>query len=383
MRRYWHVLLLAGWAVACFLRFAPHGGYSWHYFSAGSAALFGGGPAGGLRLYADHPQLQIGPLAFAAAEGLRLLGPHAGVVAAEVAATLLGLYVLQETVRVALLIRPGLAARPAALRATVLVGGGVFLVGWTELAVAFTHLDDALALALSLAAVRAALRGRPVLVGVLIGLATDAKPWALVFLPLALALPARTWWRAAAGAAVTVASAWLPFVLGDSQTTAAMQYTIRTMPGSALRVLGVRAPRTPWWDRSAQLLLGWALAAASVARGRWPAVILLGVGARIALDPADHGYYTAGILLGALLWDLTGTRRPVPAWTVLSFAALTAVHSLTHDSAVLGALRLGLVVAFSAVILAGPPWRGTVPEDAEPGPVPTGPGDRLPCPTCR
>ena len=109
--------------------------------------------------------------------------------------------------------------------------------------------------------------------------------------------------------------------------------------------------------------------AATVWRGRWPAVILLGVGARIALDPADWGYYTAGVLVGTLLWDLVGTPRPMPLWTVTSFAALTAVHAVTKDGSVLGLLRLSLVIAFSAAILFGPPWRSRVPSAARPGVV--------------
>ncbi|MCL2582671.1 MAG: hypothetical protein FWE35_09470, partial [Streptosporangiales bacterium] len=200
----------------------------------------------------------------------------------------------------------------------------------------------------------------------------------LVFLPLVLTLAVRSWARASASALAVVAAAWLPFVIADPHTVAAMHYTIRNLPGSALRALGVRASRTPWWDRSAQLLAGWALAAASVARGRWPAIILLGVGARIALDPADHGYYTAGVLLGAFLWDMTGTRVPVPRWTVISFTALTAVHAVSADSPLLGLLRLGLVVAFTAVILLGPPW-GRRARAA----VPVLPEHRLPCPACR
>jgi hypothetical protein len=58
--------------------------------------------------------------------------------------------------------------------------------------------------------------------------------------------------------------------------------------------------------------------------------------------------------VGALLWDMVGTPRPIPLWTVISFAALTAVHAITNDSAVLGLLRLSLVIAFSATILLGP-----------------------------
>ena len=130
-----------------------------------------------------------------------------------------------------------------------------------------------------------------------------------------------------------------------------MRFTIRNLPGSALRALGVNTRRTPSWDRPAQLTVGWILAALAVGRRRWPAVILLGVGARIALDPADHGYYTAGIMVGALLWDMLGTRRPLPLWTVTSFAALSALHAVIKDSALLGQTRLGLVVAFTIVIL--------------------------------
>ena len=352
------MVVLGCWTLACFARFAPHGGFSWHYFTLGSAVLFGGAPTGGLHIYAHYPQLQIGPAAFIAAQVLRQLGPHQGVFVTELAATVLGLYVLHELTRIALLVRPDLAWRPIALRVTVLAGGAVFLAGWTELAATFTHLDDVLALTLALLAVRAAIEERPVLVGLLLGLATDSKPWALVFLPIVLTLTFRSWGRAAVSALVTVAAAWLPFVIADPNTiAAASHYAIRNLPGSALRALGVSAPRTPSWDRMAQLLTGWALAAAGVARRRWPAVILLGVGARIALDPADHGYYTAGVLLGALLWDLTGMTVPVPLWTVTSYAALSAVHALTKDHALLGALRLGLVVAFTAVIVLGPPWR--------------------------
>jgi hypothetical protein len=356
MRRYWNLIILACWAPVCFAYYAPRGGISWHFFSSGSAQLFGG-PAG-LHLYADFPQLQIGPVAFAVAEILRFLGPHQGVLAAEIVLTAMGVAVVDQVTRIALTVRPGLAERPVALRATILVGGAVFMAGWAGLADTFTHLDDAVALLLTALAVRAALAERPILLGLCIGLAADSKPWALVFMPLVFMLPARHWIRAVASAAATVIAAWLPFVIADPRTlTATMHFTIRNVPGSALRALGVKDPRTPSWDRSAQLLIGWTLGTASVLRGRWPAVILLGVGARVALDPADWGYYTAGILLGALLWDLLGSEKPLPLWTIISFSALNAIHLLTHDAALLGLLRLALPLAFTAVILLGPPWR--------------------------
>jgi len=365
------MIVLGCWALACFARFAPHGGLAWHFFTTGSTLLFGGAGAGalpgGLHLYANYPQLQIGPLAFLAAVGLRLFGPHQGVFVAEAAVMAMGLYLLHELTRIAVIVRPDLATRQAALRGTILVGGAVFLASWAELAATFAHLDDAIALLLAVLAVRAAIAERPVLTGLCIGLATDSKPWALAFLPIVLMLPIRAWGRAAAGAVAAIAMAWLPFAVADHHTVAAMHYTIRNVPGSALRALGVSDPRTPSWDRLAQLLAGCGLGAAAVWRGRWSAVILLGVGARIALDPADWGYYTAGVLAGALLWDLVGMRRPVPLWTVTSFVALTAVHAITTDSALLGLLRLGLVIVFSGVIVIGPPWRSRVPGATHPG----------------
>jgi uncharacterized membrane protein len=49
---------------------------------------------------------------------------------------------------------------------------------WMSLAVGTAHLDDVLALLFTILAIRGALAGRPVLAGVLLGLAVDAKPWA-------------------------------------------------------------------------------------------------------------------------------------------------------------------------------------------------------------
>ena len=362
------MIALGCWALACFAFFARHGGKAWHFFTSGSALLFGGASTGGLHLYAGHPQLQIGPAAFVVTEGLRHLGPHQGVLAAEAVLMALGLCLLREITRIAFITDPGsgVARRPAVPGVAVLAGGAAFLASWAELAATFTHLDDAVALFLAVLAVRCAIAGRPVLAGLCVGLATDFKPWALVFLPVAFLPPARAWWRPAAGAGAVIAAAWLPFAVADHRTVAALHYTIRNMPGSALRALGVLDPRTPSWDRPAQLLLGCALAAIALRRGRWAAVILLGVGARIALDPADHGYYTAGVLAGALLWDLAGTRRPVPLWTLTSLAALTLVHAVTKDSALLGQLRLGLVLAFTAAILLGPPWRSRAPSPTHP-----------------
>ena len=376
---YWHWGLLSLWTVAWSIDTAGGGGIAWVFFRSGTAALFGGPGSfrapGGLHLYATNPGLQIGPLSFAVAEVLRHLGPDSGITVAEVLLTAAGLLLLAAIESLARTVRPELREHPLALRLTVLFGGAAFMIAWVDLAVGYLHLDDGLALILAVLALRAVVARRPVLAGLCVGLAADAKPWALVFAALLLLLPPRQMWRGALAAAAALAAAWLPFYLADPATMAAAHYTIRNLPTSALRALGVTSARTPSWDRPAQLLLGWALAAAAVGRRRWPAVILLGVGARIALDPGVHGYYTAGVLVGAMIWDTIGARRPWPLWSLLSILALSGVPVVTRDPQILGDARLAIVVAFTAVLLLGPAswvWQtGHGPWPRTSGPVPS------------
>lgn len=353
--------LLAGWSLLWFLIFNRHGGYSWHYFVQGSTLLFDGAgpgqPAGGLHVYANYPQLQIGPFTFAVAQVLRQFGGLGGRLFAELVMTALGLVVLFVVERIAVAVRPELLSggrSDSRLHRTMLIGGAAFLIGWTDLGAAYGHLDDVLALLCVALCVWAVVSDLPAIAGICLGLSVDAKPWALVFLPLILAVPKRIRRHAALWAAATIVIAWLPFVLADLHTLTATQFTIVNEPSSSLRALGVTAPSTPGWDRAAQIALGCLLGALAVYRRRWPAVILLGVGARIALDPGVYGYYTAGVLLGALLWDLLGLRRSAPIWTLVSGAALAVAPVLISDTALLGDLRLWLVLAFTLALLLAP-----------------------------
>src|SRR5579875_490261 len=392
LRRQWHLAVLAGWTAVWFVILAQHGGIAWKFFVQGTDLLFTGHDGASafqhvyLHIYAEYPQLQIGPVPYPLAELLRLIGPDNGVVPAELLMSFLGLVVLALIQRIAVAVRPDLAAPadPASadaglswlarvgagrLRLVMLVGGAVFVMAWEELAVAYGHLDDAIALTCAVAAVWcwvAAARGsalvRALLTGVLLGLAGASKPWAFVFLPVLL-LPRRPgdagapahqpgWWRradltyrliAVGGVAAALLAAWLPFFVADPHTTQAMHWQIANMPDSALRALGVHAAMTPSWDRSVQIVLGCVLGAVAAARRRWAAVVLLGAGARIALDPGVHGYYTPEVMVGALLWDLLGPRRPVPCWSLAGFAALNLAPLITHDGAVLGDIRLGVI----------------------------------------
>ncbi|HEY4455149.1 MAG TPA: hypothetical protein VGN81_12610, partial [Pseudonocardiaceae bacterium] len=214
---------------------------------------------------------------------------------------------------------------------------------------------DVLALVLLAAAALATAHRRPVLTGVLLGLATDAKPWALACAALVLALPRRTWWRAATVAVAIIGVAWLPFVLADPNTLhAAASFSIPNVPASALRALGVNTPGTPSWDRLAQLGVGCALGVIAVARGRWQGVVALGIGARIALDPSVYTYYTAGLALGLLCWDLIGYRKPLPVTSLLCLAGLTLAPLAVHNEQLLGELRLWTVLLAVATILLVP-----------------------------
>lgn len=357
--------LLSGWSLLWFMIFNLHGGYSWHYFVQGSTLLFEGAapghPQGGLHVYANYPQLQIGPLTFAVAEVLRQVGPLGGRLFAELVMTALGLVVLYLVEHIALTLRPELRWGDR-FHYTMLAGGAAFVIGWTDLAAAYGHLDDVLALLCVALCAAALISDLPAIAGICLGLSVDSKPWALVFLPLILAVPSRVRRHAALWTVATIVVAWLPFVLADTHTLTVTQFTIVNEPSSALRALGVSAPSTPGWDRAAQIALGCLLGALAVYRRRWPAVIMLGVGARIALDPGVYGYYTAGVLLGAMLWDLLGLRRTAPIWTLASGAVLALSPVLISDASLVGDLRLWLMLVLVLVLLLAPSPEYRIPE---------------------
>jgi hypothetical protein len=120
------------------------------------------------------------------------------------------------------------------------------------------------------------------------------------------------------------------------------------------------AARTPWWDRSAQLLLGVAGGAVAIWRGRWPAVLLVALAARIMLDPAVYAYYTSGALLGTIVIDLVVTRWRLPWATAIAAVLLYAArftHALIPFSLhQLGILRLVFAVGLPLVVLGIPGW---------------------------
>jgi hypothetical protein len=342
------------WALAWVAFQAGMAGQSWHFFAQGGRLLFVNAPGAGLQLYAAHPDLQIGPLALALSGVLRALGPGNGEATAVAVMSLTGPLMLAAVWRL-------LSAGEQRRRSRLLFAGLLFLPVWTELTTHFAHLDDLLALGFSVAALHAVARRHPVWAGLALAAAVDSKPWAAAFVVLLFALPRRQWLAALAAFTGGIAVIWLPFLLADQRTLSAVTgFTIPNDHSSALRVLGVMDPRTPWWDRSAQLLLGMAGGAVAVRRGRWPAVLLVAVAARILLDPGVYAYYTSGALLGTVVVDLVVTRWRLPwatATAVLLLYAARFTHALIPFSLhQLGILRLVFAIGVPVMVLGIPGW---------------------------
>jgi hypothetical protein len=359
----WHWPVLIAWTALWFSAKAFHGGQSWHFSAQGAQLLWEGATgrqaAGGLDLFANYPRLQSGPLTFALAEPITWFGPHNGLVAAELLMTLLGLLVLFALERATYAARPDVS--PSRIRWTILGGGALLIPLWALTGVGYAHFDDVLALTFAALAVWAVAERRAVLVGVCTALAVDSKPWAAAFLPLLFALPGpirgtagRPRRQALLACLALVLLAWLPFLMADPNSLNAAVFTIQNVPDSALRALGVHDPRTPGWDRSAQIAVGCVFGSLAVWRGRWPAAVLIGVCARIALEPNDYAYYFAGLLLGALCWDLLASRRPQPVMTLSVTALVFALPALGVSPQLHGNIKLWTMVGATLVALLGP-----------------------------
>ncbi len=323
---------------------------SWHFVMSGATLLRAAGHLGGLHLYATHPELQMGPLTFLVAAPLSgapewLSGLLASTAIAAAGPVLLRVIASLPSVTV--------TRRQQGLAALVL------MPVWAELAVHYTHLDDALALALLVAALHAVVRGRAATAALLLAASVDAKPWALAFVPILLALPRERWARAAWVWIAGLALAWLPFVLADPATLHVGRFSIPNVASSSLRPLGVASPETPVWDRPVQVLLGGALGLVAVARRRWVVVPAIALAVRMLLDPGTYPYYTSGLVLATVVVDLVWRRTRWPWVSVVAVAGLYAprhMGPLTPSDAGLGVLRAVTLVVVIAITL-GPDWR--------------------------
>lgn len=127
----------------------------------------------GLGVYAEIPNIQSGPLALVTIGLLDLAGSWTFPVA--VALTYIAtLYATWQL--------PGVRERSTV---TWVAGGAVLLFWWRTFAF-HGHLDDAMAVALAVAATVAAVRHRHHGAGILLGISLAVKPWTVFLLPLAM-----------------------------------------------------------------------------------------------------------------------------------------------------------------------------------------------------
>jgi hypothetical protein len=358
-RARWTIALaVAAWTVWWVVRDWSASGISWHYFADGGRLLVG---PSGLHVYAHHPELQTGPLSLAVAAALRVLPAGTAETVALIAMAAIGPLLL---VVLAPLVRGPRPGRRLLLTALALAPA------WTVLAVRWGHLDDVLAMAAAVGAIRAMCAGRPLLTGLALAVAVGFKPWAVGFLPLALALPTAGWADALGTAVLGIVIAWMPFVVADRATLEAMQPDVALVRSSGLHTLGVRGTVVPSWGRTAQLVAAPVAAAVAALTGRWPGVLLVAVAVRLALDPQDNAYYVGSAALAAAVFDLLGTRWTIP-WTTLVTVLvlwqpfvpdyahrLTTTSGLTHwwfaHPGTVGVVHLTWCVAVVVLVFATP-----------------------------
>jgi hypothetical protein len=322
---------------------------AWHFFHDAARLLVGNGAPGegdGLHLFRDHPEMQFGPLSIAVALPFTWLGADGGSWAAMAVTAMAGLaaywFLLGAVQR--------LGARPSTAVCTV--AGVVFVAAWSDVAVRTAHIDDAIALLATAAALWACAGGQGTMTAVLLGLAAAAKPWAIAFAPIALGVEGTRSRRLGRLALVALIPAltWAPFVLAESGTLDLRDYEITVDPTSTLRAFGSDMDTTPDWGRPAQMIGGFALASIVTLRGRWHAAVLAAVAWRLLLEPGAHRYYTAGAVLGALMIELVARPRSIP-WRTIALAGVLELTA-TPDAPELLARTARLAAVLGALACA-------------------------------
>jgi hypothetical protein len=331
------LLLLAAVAAATVLRPSDTGDF-W-YFADRAADLFG---SSGLHVYADHPKIQSGPITLLVAGAIESIDP--------------GGFVLVPICSAALCFAT--IASLASLRGArerspwMLLGGGLLLVVWWWYLAMYGHLDDAVVLFLAAITLVAIQRGRHVPAAVAVGLMLAVKPWAVFLLPLT-PRPTERGWRRVAMPAVSVAVGavcWAPFLVASSGTLDGMRPPVLVAADSVVQLFGANVGGdVPAVLRMAQLTIALSVVAVVVWRGHPEAALLGGVAVRLALDPATWEYYTVGLVLGALVWDLERSRLRWPAATV-AVTLLVPPEVLYELPGLRSSLRLmGCVLALGIV----------------------------------
>lgn len=275
----------------------------------------------GLAFYARHGDIQTGPISLLLAAGLGGTAWRNGFVLGVMVTLVLGLLSVWMIERAPT--EPDISVNGRVQTAT-LIGGMILMFWWAKLG-GYGHLDDAIVLTAATGGVVLCRRRMPLVVAALIGLAIATKPWAVIFLPLAIEMgtagqvvPPSRWsrLRPVVVAVVVGVLAWAPFVLYEPSTLRSLRPTVKVAADSVLSLFGA-ATEPPGWLRIAQLGLASGVALAAVLRRVPEGVILAAVAVRLVTDPGTWGYYTPALLLGALLWDVARTSWRWPVTTLV------------------------------------------------------------------
>ena len=312
----------------------------WNDFVEAGRTMFG---SAGLHVYVVHRDVQTGPLSLLLAW---LFGhtPRDGFVLAAVVCGALGIGCIELLDRTT---RPtGTRVRSDVL---VLLGGCLTVFSWAKLG-GYGHLDDAITLTCAVIALHQVRAGRPLNAGLAIGIAIATKPWGVIFLPITLATRRRDL-RAPALAVAIAGVAWLPFIISAPDSLRALRPTANVTADSVMALFGVTTDSMPDWVRVAQLIGCLLVASALAKRGRPELIIAAAVAVRVATDPATWSYYTPGLVIGVLVWDLLGGRE-LP-WATLAVIVGLAPTWLVPSETARGIMRLAVtavVVTFSFVV---------------------------------
>jgi Glycosyltransferase family 87 len=228
----------------------------------------------------------------------------------------------------------------------------------TTRALKFGHPEEVLAAALTVAAVLAATRRRPLLAGVLLGAAIATKQWALMAaLPVALADRAHLW-RLLTAALATTALLIVPIAVGDLHRFVELNHGAGIVGGGAMPTniwfgfghnipitLGPNGSSTPPREIShaigslthplilitgAALALGWWRRSRTANPEDALLLVALIMLSRCLLDPLTNSYYHLPFLVSLAAWE--GLRREgAPVLTVAASLFLGLTMSLVNS----------------------------------------------------
>lgn len=324
------------------------GAGDWSFFVSVARSV---GLSDALRVYELNPQSQTGPISLVLVR-LTALGGWVGLTA-----------VVSATGIVTMLTIGAIARRHGARRSTLLVGGALVAVWWSCLRW-WGHVDDAVTLMAAVVAIDLVERRRHLPAAVVLGLSLAVKPWLVFLLPITFRRGEARLRDRMLGPVVSIVVGgvcWLPFLLASPHgTLASFRPAVGLTQSSILALFGVEQQDFGSPFRIAQLVLCTVVVVAALRRDRVAGVLLGAVAMRLVLDPGTFDYYTVGLVVGALLWDLGVSTAAVP-WATIAMTLLVPPMWVVDDPLIAAMSRLvGCAMAITLAVGPSPTgqtWR--------------------------